>query len=294
MSLLSILKSGPPFEPQNWGTGENNDINPLGLLNPRDELWYLRELGQALLTTSSRHVEISWDTHRVQSQALDTMLECLSRLDMTVKVRLNFFFHGWSHEVYEDTFSAMERIEEIHDCKSVALLHETRVKTCLLSDIHFASPRLKEGYKSWERTKGKFYKLDQSEYARLLPYKLIFRPDIREENLVYSWVGLKSTAARVNSFDWVKSSIGKVTHRAFGIESQSFADAVNIGIAKTLLTGNPLYQHIRTLVQLDDQEPFWMSYERLLTCDTLFDGRPAVTCDVYPTQYVDIPLAGSP
>ena len=66
------------------------------------------------------------------------------------------------------------------------------------------------------------------------------------------------------------------------------------GIARTLLSGEPLYQHIRTLVRLDGEEPFWVSYERLLTRHELRGGAPVVISDVNPTQYVDIPLVGTP
>lgn len=98
----------------------------------------------------------------------------------------------------------------------------------------------------------------------------------------------------MNGPDWLKESIGQVTHKAFGIESQNFADMINVGIANTMISGEPLYQHIRTLVRDDGQDPFWVSYERLLTCHMTRGGVPVVIADIFPTQYVDVSIVGGP
>ena len=294
MNLFQQLRAGHPFDSRIWWIDEEGNEHLNEPLSPSNEDRFLRHLGQAKLELLPNLVEITWDTGLVHEASMVALAELFTRLNLDVTIRLSFYYHGWVHEIHKSSFWAAERIEKIQECKSVALLHETLIKTCSLSDVQFASSRIRQGFESWEKSKGLFEKLDQSEYAKILSNVLILRTDKREENIVYSWVGTQSTAAKINGLDWVEESIGEVAHRAFGCETQSFAEKVNVGIARTIISGEPLYQHIRTLVRLEDQEPFWMPYERLLTRHVLRDGGFAVICDVYPTQYVNISLAGNP
>ncbi len=294
MNLFQQLRAGPPFDSQIWWIDEKGVEHLNEPLNPSNEDKFLRHLGLAKLELHPNLVEITWDTGLVHKASMVALAELFMRLNLDVTIRLSFYYHGWVHEIHKSSFLAAERIEEIQKCKSVALLHETLIKTCSLSDVQFANHRIRKGFQSWEKSKGLFEKIDQSDLAKIIPHVLMFRPDEKEENLVYSWVGMQSTAAKINGLDWVEESTGEVAHRAFGCETQSFAEKVNVGIARTIISGEPLYQHIRTLVRLEDQEPFWMPYERLLTRHVLRGGGFAVICNVYPTQYVNVSLAGNP
>lgn len=111
---------------------------------------------------------------------------------------------------------------------------------------------------------------------------------------MFSWVGMKSTSARVYGNDWVQQSIGKVSNESFGDESQYHADRVTLGIAEVMKTREPLFEHIRARMHIENEEPFWVPYERLLTPYILRDGSPIVVCDVNPTQHIDVSLASGP
>lgn len=294
MSLLHNLQAGPPFNQATWWLDDKGLEHLIEPLCTSTEKWFLRQLGQVKIDISPSLIEITWDTGLAEVEALETVKLILSDLVEDVTVRLNFFYYGWAHEVYNDLLATIERIEEIQDCRSVAVLHEVRSTDRPISDVHYANSRIKNGFRSWQCAEGKFDKIDQIELARMLPYALVFRSDNKEENIVYSWVGRDSVAARVYGLEWTNESIGKITNRSFGAESQKFADKVSIGICETLLTGKPQYQHFRSLMRVEGQEPFWAPYERLLTRHVLRCGTPIVVSDVFPTQYVDIPLAGSP
>lgn len=294
MKLHNELKAGPPFVFSIWWFDEQGKENLVGPLSRNAENWFFRQLQQVKMELKPFVVEIAWDTHHVHPKAIHAAIERLEGMDLDVNVHIHFYFHGWCREKYDNALWALERIQEIEECKSVTPFQETRILDCSISEVHYTNPRLRNEYRSWEKSKGNFEKIDLSDLARVLPYALMFRPDEKEEDLIYSWVGTQSVAARVNSLEWVAESIGQVTHRAFGNEDQSFAEKVNLGIVKALMTGEPVFQHVRTLVRLEDDEPFWMPYQRLLTRYRLKDGRFAVLSDVFPTRHIDIPLAGTP
>jgi hypothetical protein len=287
------VQGGLPFAPQLWWIDEKGCEHCNGSLTPLNEHWFLRHHGQVKIDIAPFVVEMSWDTGCVEQEAIETAKGFLSELDLAIKVHLSFYLHGWAHEVYGDTFSALERIEEIQECQSVFILHETQISTCSPSDIHYASTKIRQSYKSWERTSGRFDHLDQDELVNQLPEVLMFRPDKREENLMFSWIGMNSVAAKVYGEQWVHDSVGMVANRSFDDESSVFADKINVGISRTMISGDPLLQHIRTLVSKKNQEPFWVSYERLLTRYVLRGGSsPVVIANINPTQHVDVTLAG--
>ena len=294
MNLFQQLRAGPPFDSQIWWIDEKGVEHLNEPLNPSNEDKFLRHLSLAKLELLPSLVEITWDTGLVHKASMVALAELFMQLNLDVTIRLSFYYHGWVHEIHKSSFLAAERIEEIQECKSVVPLHKTQFVTCPISDVSYASSRLKRGFQNWEKTGGRFEKMDQSDIAKNLPYAIIYCPDKREENIVYSWVGEFSTAAKIYGPEWTSESIGKVTNRSFGQESQYFADKVSIGITETSMTGEPLYQHFRSLVRIDDQEPFWLTYERLLTRHVLRSGAPIVISEVYPTQYIDIPLVSSP
>ena len=294
MNLFQQLRAGPPFDSQIWWIDEKGVEHLNEPLNPSNEDKFLRHLGLAKLELLPSLVEITWDTGLVHEASMVALAELFMQLNLDVTIRLSFYYHGWVHEIHKSSFWAAERIEEIQECKSVVPLHETLIKTCSLSDVQFANHRIRRGFQSWEISRGKFEKIDQSDLAKITPHILMFRPDEKEGDLVYSWIGMGSTSVKINGDEWIKESVGNFLHQPSGMETQTFANKVNVGINKTLVSGEPLYQHLRTLVKMERQEPFWVPYERLLTRFEMKDGRFAVVCDVYPTQYVNIPFAGSP
>ncbi len=189
MTIIHTLRAGPPYEPQSWWIDDVGELHLNGSLSLFNESWFIRNLGQVKLTIEPLHIEVTWDCERVYSEAIDAAKNLLSELNLDVNVRLNFFYHGWIHENYGDMFCALERLEEIQECRHVSILHETQIRNCSISDIHFASKRIKKGFQSWERTRGYFDKIDQKEFAQFAPHFLMFRPDKkeREPRLFLGW-----------------------------------------------------------------------------------------------------------
>jgi hypothetical protein len=294
MELVQNLKSGSPFKAAVWWVDHNGQKYPEDPQCVFIENSFIQYLGHVKLELQPHLVEVTWDTVEVSSKAMEAAVNYFFEIKTDVKIRLNYFLYGWVHEVYWDAFSATERIKEIQVCKSVSILHETQIRDCPISDIRYASKRVQQGYEFWKKSKGCFEDLDQSDLSQCLPNVIIYRPAQKDENLVFSWIGTNSTAAQVYGEEWARKSIGKPANNSGDVESQSYADKVSAGYTKTLNTGKPLYQHFRALMRLEGQDPFWVSFERLVTRYEFRSGSPLIISDVYPTQYVNIPFAGCP
>jgi len=293
---LSLIKSSvsgaSPFPFGNWWLDEKGDIHPW---SPTDKPYsnvYFRGFGLIKICVQPGTVAVFWSTKYVEDQSLSSVLDGLAGCDEAIKIQLNYFYHGWVNENCASPPAAIGRIIQIQQNKHVEILHPTMVRTCDIGEIKRATPLIKRAYQIWEHTDGQFSNIAERDISDYLSHVLIFKPDRREEHLIYSWVGLKTMSAKYYGHKWVRDSIGRFSDKSFGVESQVHADQVSVGIARTIKTGEPLLQHFRALMKIDGRPPLWVSYERLLARHTLHDGRMAVVNTVSETQNVSIPLAG--
>lgn len=284
----SFLESGI------WWIDEEGQEHFDESLSPSTESYFFHHLGQVKLDLAPALVEVSWDNDKVHAKSLETAKSILSDLNRDIQTRLSFYHRGWEFEILGDTLSAAERIEEIEACGSVQVLHDTLISECSIADVFFANARIRHGFQTWDRSTGDFRKADQNDLAKILPHTLIYCPDKGDGNLVYSWIGGDSSIVRILGRQWINLSIGTSALAASGEETQQFVDAIGPGIIKTMETGDPLYQHVRTLVDIEGHEKFWLPYERLLTRHVMRDGRPAVVCDVYATRHIGLSFTGGP
>ena len=77
-------------------------------------------------------------------------------------------------------------------------------------------------------------------------------------------------------------------------ETVEFVTKISMAMHETLETGEPRLQHIRTLMEDTEKEPFWLNYERLITLHRMADGREGVDVLCNLSQNLSIPLAGGP
>jgi hypothetical protein len=282
----------PPLPLGCWWVDEKGDLHDAENIDCSLDSLLFRHFGQVKLTVNDHEIYIHWDTDSVTGDALPSVLDRLFRCCKNRKIRLNFYYFGWVREAYDHPSAAMSRIFEIQQCQRVDHIHSSLMNSQNIADIERASPLLKRSFKLWEQTKGRFGDVPQDTFSNFLPRILIFRPDRNEENILFTWVGMKTVAVKTYGRTWAQKSIGQVSNKSIGLESQFHADKVSTGIAKTLKTGEPNLDHFRVLVDKDNQEPFWVSYERLLTHHMLHDGKPGIVCTVSESQDVTIPLAG--
>ena len=281
-----------PLPLGDWWVDEKGDLHPSEKATSSLDATFFRHLGLVKFCVKNDEVQIQWDSNSVAGDALPSVLDRLFRAHKNKKIWLIFYYFGWVREKYDHPSAAMRRIFEIQQCQQIELIHPSLMSSQNIEDVEQASPIIKQSFKLWEQTKGQFDNIHQEQFSNYLPRILIYRPDKKEENILHSWIGLKSVAVNAYGRKWAKESAGQVSNESFGTESPFHANKASIGIARTMKTGEPSYDHFRVLVDIDSDEPFWVSYERLLTRHALHDGKPGVVCTVNEAQNVNIPLAG--
>ena len=100
--------------------------------------------------------------------------------------------------------------------------------------------------------------------------------------------------ARVCGPEWSASVHNMASDESMPPMNSDYDYQVSAAYRDVFKTGEPRYDHVRALLHIDGSEPFWISYERLLTYSLIDDGEPAVVCLVNRIQNISIPLAGGP
>ncbi len=290
---IPITDTASPLRPGVWWVDETGDVHSgVGVDQSFDSLFF-RHLGHIKLAVNFPRITISWDVHNVSGDALTTVIDRLTSYTSDLAVHLKFFYYGWIDEHFPDQRAAVERIQEISRFQSVELIRSTYIEEHDISTVSDATDLISNGYRLWERASGDLKRTDQEELCGYLPHVLIFRRSQNDQNLVFSHIGTKSVAAQVYGAQWVTSAFNEKSDASLEPSNLKYDLKVSEAYNRILETEEPRYDHVRALLHLGNHlEPFWVSYERLLTYSLLHDGSPAVVCLVNRTQNVSIPLAG--
>jgi len=281
------------FRPGTWWIDETGRFHSAFGVDESFDHFFFRHLGHLKLVVNPPGVSIIWDVHSVSGDAMALVIDRLSDSRDTVDVHLRFFYYGWVDERFQNQDDALKRIHEITRFQSVELIRSTYIDEHDVSAIGDATDLISNGFRLWESASGNLKHADQEKLSAYMPHVLIFRPGENEQNLIFSHVGSRSTAAQVYGEKWAASAVNEVSDSSLEPSNMNYDQRVSAAYGPTLETEEPRYDHVRALLHLESQsEPFWVSYERLLIHSLLHDGSPAVICLVNRTQNVSIPLAG--
>ena len=292
--MKPIAPSPPPFPAGEWWIDEIGGLHSACGVDRSFDALYYRHLGLVSVAVYPTKIVVQWDINKVSDDALAAVIERFSSCQLAVPVHLRFFYFGWEVEQYLNPVAMIERIHRIQQFRSINLIRSTYIDEHDLTDIKNGTKLIADGYQLWERTGGRFDKASPDELCAYLPHLLLFRPTPHDDELVFSYVGSKSTAARVYGPEWAASAYNMTSDGSLAPMNRQYDCRVSAAYWDVLETGEPRYDHVRALLHVGGSEPFWVSYERLLTYSLIDDDKPVVVCLVNRTQNISIPLAGGP
>jgi len=290
----AIIDRTLPFELGQWWVDERGNAHPASAIDSSLDNLFLRHLGQVKLNLSASHMDLMWDATEVEDESLASVLDRLSLCRADISCKLNFFYFGWVSENYTCRRDAVERIIQIQGNRNVAILHPTLINNRDHSDIENASDLIRHGYGLWKQAAGQFDNIPKDKLSTYLPYTLIYQLNDQKNELVFSWIGEETPSARIYGQVWANETIGESSDSLSEQETPEFVEKISSAMHHTLETGEPHFQHIRTLMEDTEVEPFWLNYERLITRHRMADGRYGIDVLCNLTQNLSIPLAGTP
>ena len=283
-----------PFEIGIWWIDEVGDLHLAGDHDDSFDAMFMRHLGQVRVAVTPVGISIKWDTEFVFTEALVALIRKLSSCRENVPVSLDFCFYGWTGDVVLTPLQAVDRILQTEDIRDVDLLYSTRIDEKPIAETEDALPLIRNGMKQWHQSGGRFDRFSNDELARILPRAMIYRLDRKEQNFVFSWIGLRSFTVKVYGNDYGWSSLGQPLDQAQATEDSNYVNRVSSVYDDVWETGEPRYQFVRTLISRVGVEPEWIQYARLVTRCNLPDGAPSLVCLSDPVGNDAVPLPGMP
>lgn len=290
----NVAQGSHPFVLGQWWIDDRGIFHPaIGIDRSLNNL-FLRHLGQIKLNVTPNRTDIMWDTRNVETAPLASVLNRLSMCRQNITIKLHFFYFGWVSEIYDHCQDALERILLVQNNRSIAMLHPTQINDHTIQDIEIASTSIRHGYDLWKRSAGHYKNIPEDKLAAYLPYTSIYHHNRRDDSLIFSWIGDESTSSKVYGSRWSNEMIGEDTGNPSGPETPEYASKISKDMKDTLQTGEPRFQHIRTLVEHDGAEPIWVSYERLISPYQMANDGTGIDVICHLTQHISIPFAGAP
>ena len=234
------------------------------------------------------HVDIRWNVRSVSPDALDAVSDYLYDVCRAFSVSLRFFIDGWCREDFEHARPAIRRIENSLKFYAVPLIDSFFMKSVGVDKGAQMTGLIEYGLHIYEKTQGM---LSMPEFEALMPYLLVYKPDVAEEQLVIENAGYQSANAKVYGVSWAEQAKGTL----YDSETPGayYSQRTSQAYAGVMQSDEPRFDHIRAVIDRPDDESMWASYQRLLFRGHLDDGAPVLVCLSDLTQDIDIPFLGA-
>lgn len=248
----------------------------------------MRRLGMVRVERIRGGVGVEWDIQNAEPGAVRSVMRSIDSTDFGGRVELRFRYGGWATESFHNPHAAARRIAELDDFRGETPRTMIAYEAHSLNDLKGAKPLIKLAYERWKASRpGRLEHFD-SPYRDMAPYSLMLSESNAPGSLFYRAVGRKAHMVSYLGKEWARDVIGTLsTHGHSDVE---FEQVVSEPYFEAIRTGKPHYGHVRALFAVDEAEPDWVSYQRLVLPYDAANGEKAVSIMVVPDQDVSIPF----
>lgn len=285
-----------------WWIDELGRWNPLDPLSPRahergsipdtvvcNDLMY-RFYGMLRVEVGRSGVLLCWDVKHARDRALDAALDFVRSAQ--ARVTLRFYFGGWDQEVYRRAEEAAARLEWTRAFADVTPMTRTAVRPRPLSELAARRDVFGLLTSALEASGGVLTPELRRflEERRIADELVLFEPDAGQGDLVYAHVGATSPVAELYGRPWAAGVIGRRYHEDPCVAGST--RALWEPYEEVVQRGEARFDHVRTLVTMEDREGTWVPYERLLYPYALPDRRVGLALLSRRTPKIAIPFMG--
>jgi hypothetical protein len=270
-------------QPPTAGRGGADPFTP-----GRNALLAMRQYGMVRLERIRGGLRLEFDLCTVERTALEAAAGAVRSGGLAGRVVLTFRYGGWVREEFAAREDALDRLALLE-----GYIGETPkpVIACAghtLADLVSAKPLLRQAHARWQAATDGGLEMFESPFRAVAPYSLNLAEGGGVGTLFYRSVGRRSHIVSYLGQDWARGVIGTLsTHGHSDVE---FENVISEPYFESLRTGVPHYGHVRALFAADEQEPEWVSYQRLVLPYEAANGQKALAIVVAPDQDVSIPF----
>ncbi len=245
-----------------------------------------RHLGFAKVKTAESRLSVQYDVNNVAPRAVDSVLNYLDGRVEPKPVDLKFFYEGWNAETQASQTAALDRIDQTLAYRGVRLLNTVMLQRHDLREIGSSCSLIREGYRAWQISGGRLTLGSDDPYDPLMAEMVVGLPQDGGQ-LILAYVGPQSPAAKVFGTEWAAKVAGQAN-----LPDRDYDTKVNRSYYGIFESGEPRFDHIRALIRLNDADPIWITYQRLIAPTVLEDGSPAFATLTKLTEDVSVKFMG--
>jgi len=239
-----------------------------------------------------RIIDCHWDVRHVTPGALNALLDHLISLesprnDQTM-VALKFYFGAWNSEVYTTPGHAVERMVELSEYANAIPGETITIANVDLDLIGQSHSIIHSTLDKWKTMNGVLGDDPQNGLGELNDLCLLLEHDSLGERLVYKSAGIHSMASSLLGQNWRYMALGMPSDRCYS--DDDYESEVCSDYPVVMASGEPRLDHIRAYFRLDDDDPMWLNYERLLLPWKTKSGEALIMCCSQRNQNLSIPF----
>jgi len=249
-------------------------------------------LGMVKVISYQRIIDFHWDVHHVSPGSLSAMMDYLISMESPgnngMMVALKFYFGAWNTELFQSPGGALERIIELSEYADAAPGSSITIAGVDMKHIEQSHQLVRDCFARWREMDGVLAENDSFGLGQLNDHSLIMGLDSLDERLIYKSVGHRSVACHVLGEDWRYIALGQTADNCNS--DDEYENEVLSDYPEVMSLGEPRLDHIRAYFQLQDEDPIWLNYERLLLPWTIPKGEAMVLCFSQLNQNLTIPF----
>lgn len=233
-------------------------------------------------------IKLRWDTSCVSSSSIIAAAGFLCTQRAETHVTLEFFWGAWNVESLHTPASAMQRMAGLAGYRDVEPYRRTMTMRRPLAGVRDESALIRTAFEAWDSRGVEFSHALDSGLWQVAKFALGFRRDRRDSHLIFDHIGEAACATHVFGRKWAATAFGRECDRSQ--PDFEFDERVCDVYEEVLKSGEPWLDHIRALIHIDNNDPIWVPYRRLVVPARDRMGAPVVVsiCDI--RQDVDIPF----
>ena len=245
-----------------------------GLHNAQRMDLAFRRLGMVRISKLPGTVTVQWDIAEACDESLNSASAFLWDLRGVERTKLRFYFGGWTREIFSSIRAAFIRFEELRRYRNVDPFPGVRIRPIGEEAVEkAATPAIQRAQEILAKNGNRFNDDLCARLAdeNLLDRILLFQEEDGGSSLSYRYIGQRSLFAQDFGTEVSKNIIGK--HFSFDPSTNRMTRPLSRTYPKVLASGINQVAQVFAPIAHNNDEPVWVSYQRIVAPCSARDGR---------------------
>ena len=244
-----------------------------------------RRLGMVRVSKRSGTVTVQWDIAEACDESLNSACAFLWDVRGILRIKLRFYFGGWTQEIFGSVRDALIRLEVLRSYRHIAPFPSVRITPIGQEAIeNTATPAIRR-MRDLVAKSGRLFDGDFSTRLAAENFTdriLLFREEDGGSRLSYRYIGQRSLFTQVLGPEVSKRLIGQ--HIFIAPATSQRGCSYSRAYPQVLASGMEQIDQVLAPIKQNDDDGIWLSYQRILVPCSARSGRRLLLVVTDPTE----------